>query len=187
MTISASDFLKEFTTFQHVRIVIVAGCRNSKSSVPYHKVCVVLVGHLHRKVLAGKVSLDTVCNRAFVPFRIFLVRIHLTDVFLESGLNLRVVCRSGYIRAGCIKIVETAVASCSIGDVPEGICSSTVLKRTTAHGISIAADIFFSVTALCSVCIIALPLSVLEVIGVETVLHEAFSLLLLPLGCYVLI
>ena len=48
VAISTADLLEEFTTFQYVRIVMVAGCRNGKSSVPYHEICIVLIGHFHR-------------------------------------------------------------------------------------------------------------------------------------------
>ena len=83
--------------------------------------------------------------------------------------------------------MHAAVAACGVGDVPEGICSCTVLQRATAHRVGVAAYILCAVTALGCVCIETLPLSVLKIGRVQAVLHQPLFFLFLPFGSYILV
>ena len=67
--------------------------------------------------------------------------------------------------------MEAAVATCSIGDVPESVGSSGVLQRTAAQGVGVTQRVKCTVSSLCRVGILFYPFAVLEDGFVQSVLQ----------------
>ncbi|CCZ71390.1 unknown [Bacteroides sp. CAG:702] len=67
--------------------------------------------------------------------------------------------------------MEAAVATCSVGDVPESVGSGCILQRTTAQSIRIPIRILRPVTSLCRIGILPRPVSVGKDVGVQPVLQ----------------
>ena len=135
----------------------VAGRRHSQSAMPDHEVLILLLRHLGIQILAGQIGLDVACQVACMPLRMLLLRVDAVDVFREASLDLRVLRGLlGIILASKVEIVVAAVRTRHVGDVPDGIGTSTVEHGTTAQGIGVAAHILRAI-ALQRVAVVALP------------------------------
>ena len=83
--------------------------------------------------------------------------------------------------------MEAAVATCSIGDVPESVGSSGVLQRTAAQGVGVTQRVKCTVSSLCRVGILFYPFAVLEDGFVQSVFQIAVFFLFGVFGFQVFI
>ena len=127
VAIVAPDFAKQLLASNHIGIINVAHSRYGETSVPNHKVGVVVVAHFHIQTLVGEIGSDALFQRAFPIGRMLLVGVDSRNVGFESGLHLGVFGAIFHIGAGSIKIMVAAVGTGHIGNVPNGIGAGAVL------------------------------------------------------------
>ena len=162
MALCTSDLFKEFLALLDGDVVDVAGSRHSQATMPNHEVDVVVIRHFYGQVGRSKVVVDICLHIIGKPLRMFFGIRNLADVIGKSGLYLRILRSAGGIDLSVeVQIVIPAVRTCHIGDVPDGIGTSSIKNRATRHGVGIATHILRAIT-LTSIAIKTLPLAVLK-------------------------
>ena len=131
VAVSASYFLENLFPACHLGVVDIAYGRNGQSTVPYHEVGILIVGHLDIQIFRVEIIEDSGFHRSVPPFGMFMLRIDGCKIFVESGLNLGVACRIRGPRPGSVEIMVAAVGAGHVGDVPDGVGSGGVLERPT--------------------------------------------------------
>ena len=154
MTLDASHLGEQRLTTLNVLVVQVTSGRNGKTTMPYHELVVLLVGHLLLTtivVIVQKVFLKSILegNAGCVQHLIdtcsdALIRsisiVGMQDaagagtVLLDVGDDLSILTLSLSPSGGGVEPV--AVGTSHIGDIPDSVGTSTVLQRATGHGVS---------------------------------------------------
>ena len=96
MAIRTVQLLEQFLATQYGFIIYIACGRHGQTTVPYHEVNVILVGHFYVQFLRGQVVIDVLLlvvrtvGVLDVPIGMALVRVGLLDVGTEAGLHFGV-------------------------------------------------------------------------------------------------
>ena len=153
MTRGTTQFGEELLAALNVSVVQIASGRNSQTTVPHHELIVLLVGHLLLTIVGGTLEqilveglllgdgrtaqylVDAVGNASVGAVSIVgmqdaqwrgTILLDIFDDFRILALRLSP-CRCG--------VKPVAVGARHVGDVPNGIGTSTILQRSTRHGI----------------------------------------------------
>ena len=153
MTLCTAYLVEQLLAALHLRFVQVTGGRNGQSAVPYHELIVLLVAHLVLSMIGSPLEQVLVEGFLLANRRTAQNLVHtlldtcigavgivgmqdarlLGTVRLDIGNDIIVLALClGPCRRG---VEPVAVGTCHVGDVPDGIGSSSVLQRATRHGI----------------------------------------------------
>ncbi len=154
VALGATDLREEFLALLDFGIVQVTRSRYCQTAVPNHQLLELLVGHLDRQVLRHQVIIDIFLHVARVVLAVCLLALRQPgNPCGELVLHVRIL-RSLLGVIGC-HVVETAVGTGYVGDVPDSVCTCSVHQRSARHRVGEAAYIRCTVAALCGVRVVS--------------------------------